>query len=65
MQNPELLITKILKARYFRQSSFMEAKLAQNLYLCGGLFSRAEKSFIKDQDGELEMESKCIYTKAI
>lgn len=48
LQKPDSLMAKILKAKYFKHSNFMEAKLGSNPSLCGGALSGADKYFTKD-----------------
>lgn len=65
MQNLKALMAQILKAIYFKHSSFRKQNWAQILLLFGEAFCGVGKFLKNDQDIISVMGSKCIFIKAL
>jgi hypothetical protein len=56
MQNPESLVAKIIKAKYYHRHSFLEAKLGTRPSYAWQSILEGQELFKEGCFGELEME---------
>ena len=56
-------MARVLKAKYFKNSSFMDANLGANPSFVWRIFFGAGKLFAKAQNGGSTTESKCMFIR--